>query len=209
MNLNQVSILLIIIKNRQILHFFVVTFSTKFPDYYLPEEASTGFTFCNSPDAVKLYSHVCSQRADKGAPYGHNSWRWADSAVDAEEMEGPWNWPGWRLERGIHGLPVLPKPQQTQQGHCRWVNSLISVSMSRHFHFEFHLFHHVLLISVNPSDTVLYTAREKEKPYTSDQEDPDVVQPYAAYSPPGHAKVNDGNRHNTHVVSLKLCLKLS
>ncbi|XP_019954710.2 aminopeptidase NAALADL1 [Paralichthys olivaceus] len=41
---------------------------------------------------------------------------------------------------------------------------------------------------VNPSDTVLYTAREKEKPYTSDQADPEVVQPYAAYSPAGHAK---------------------
>ncbi|XP_017267905.1 aminopeptidase NAALADL1 [Kryptolebias marmoratus] len=41
---------------------------------------------------------------------------------------------------------------------------------------------------VNPSGTVLHAAREKEKPYTSDQEDPEVVQPYAAYSPPGHPK---------------------
>ncbi|KAE8291948.1 N-acetylated-alpha-linked acidic dipeptidase-like protein [Larimichthys crocea] len=41
---------------------------------------------------------------------------------------------------------------------------------------------------VSPSDTVLHTAREKEKPYTSDQDDPEVVQPYAAYSPPGHPK---------------------
>ncbi|XP_044233356.1 aminopeptidase NAALADL1 [Thunnus albacares] len=41
---------------------------------------------------------------------------------------------------------------------------------------------------VSPSDTVLHTAREKEKPYTADQEDPAVVQPYAAYSPAGHPK---------------------
>ncbi|KAG7221273.1 hypothetical protein INR49_017338 [Caranx melampygus] len=41
---------------------------------------------------------------------------------------------------------------------------------------------------VNPSETVLYAAREKEVAYTPDQEDPEVVQPYAAYSPPGHAK---------------------
>ncbi|XP_010741084.3 aminopeptidase NAALADL1 isoform X1 [Larimichthys crocea] len=39
---------------------------------------------------------------------------------------------------------------------------------------------------VSPSDTVLHTAREKEKRYTPDQDDPEVVQPYAAYSPPGH-----------------------
>uniref|UniRef100_A0A8D3DI66 Aminopeptidase NAALADL1 n=1 Tax=Scophthalmus maximus TaxID=52904 RepID=A0A8D3DI66_SCOMX len=41
---------------------------------------------------------------------------------------------------------------------------------------------------VSPSDTVLHTAREKEKSYTPDQDDPEVVQPYAAYSPAGHAK---------------------
>ncbi|KAK5870874.1 hypothetical protein PBY51_003784 [Eleginops maclovinus] len=41
---------------------------------------------------------------------------------------------------------------------------------------------------VSPSDTVQYTAREKEKSYTSDQDDPEVVQPYAAYSPAGHPK---------------------
>ncbi|XP_047197130.1 aminopeptidase NAALADL1 [Hippoglossus stenolepis] len=41
---------------------------------------------------------------------------------------------------------------------------------------------------VNASETVLYAAREKEKPYTADQADPEVVQPYAAYSPAGHAK---------------------
>uniref|UniRef100_A0A8D3CHJ6 Aminopeptidase NAALADL1 n=1 Tax=Scophthalmus maximus TaxID=52904 RepID=A0A8D3CHJ6_SCOMX len=40
----------------------------------------------------------------------------------------------------------------------------------------------------DPSDTVLHTAREKEKSYTPDQDDPEVVQPYAAYSPAGHAK---------------------
>lgn len=36
---------------------------------------------------------------------------------------------------------------------------------------------------------MLHAIREKEKPYTADQEDPEVVQPYAAYSPGGHAKV--------------------
>ncbi|XP_057686898.1 aminopeptidase NAALADL1 isoform X2 [Corythoichthys intestinalis] len=41
---------------------------------------------------------------------------------------------------------------------------------------------------VNPSNTVLHTAREKEKAYTSDQKDPDVVQPYAAYSPAGQVQ---------------------
>ncbi|CAB1425159.1 unnamed protein product [Pleuronectes platessa] len=41
---------------------------------------------------------------------------------------------------------------------------------------------------VNASETVLYAAREKEKSYTVDQDDPEVVQPYAAYSPAGHAK---------------------
>ncbi|KAG7491046.1 hypothetical protein JOB18_047928 [Solea senegalensis] len=41
---------------------------------------------------------------------------------------------------------------------------------------------------VSPSDTVLHSAREKEKPYYPDQEDTEVVQPYAAYSPAGHAK---------------------
>ncbi|KAM6945087.1 aminopeptidase NAALADL1 [Lycodopsis pacificus] len=38
---------------------------------------------------------------------------------------------------------------------------------------------------VSSSDTVLYTVREKEKSYTPDQDDPEVVQPYAAYSPAG------------------------
>ncbi|XP_041792153.1 aminopeptidase NAALADL1 [Chelmon rostratus] len=41
---------------------------------------------------------------------------------------------------------------------------------------------------VSATDTVLHTAREREKNYTSDQVDPDVVQPYAAYSPAGHPK---------------------
>lgn len=40
---------------------------------------------------------------------------------------------------------------------------------------------------VSPTDAVLYTAREKEKSYTPDQDDPEVVQPYAAYSPAGQA----------------------
>ncbi|XP_062874192.1 aminopeptidase NAALADL1 [Trichomycterus rosablanca] len=41
---------------------------------------------------------------------------------------------------------------------------------------------------VNSSDAVLYTAREKEKPYFPEQENPDVVQPFAAFGPAGHAK---------------------
>ncbi|KAL6114742.1 naaladl1 [Pungitius sinensis] len=41
---------------------------------------------------------------------------------------------------------------------------------------------------VNATADVLYTAREKEKVYTEDQKDPEVVQPYAAYSPPGEPK---------------------
>lgn len=45
------------------------------------------------------------------------------------------------------------------------------------------------LISVNPSGKILHTVREKEKNYTSDQNHPEMVQPYAAYSPPGMAKV--------------------
>ncbi|XP_073696320.1 aminopeptidase NAALADL1 [Garra rufa] len=40
----------------------------------------------------------------------------------------------------------------------------------------------------NPESTVLFTAREREKPYKPDQEDPEVVQPYAAYSPAGNVK---------------------
>ncbi|XP_062398715.1 aminopeptidase NAALADL1 [Sardina pilchardus] len=41
---------------------------------------------------------------------------------------------------------------------------------------------------VSASNAVQYTAREKEKAYTPDQEDPAVVQPYAAYGPAGHPK---------------------
>lgn len=37
---------------------------------------------------------------------------------------------------------------------------------------------------------MLHTVKEKEKPYPPDQEDPEVVQPYAAYGPAGHPKVN-------------------
>ncbi|XP_013867179.1 aminopeptidase NAALADL1 isoform X2 [Austrofundulus limnaeus] len=41
---------------------------------------------------------------------------------------------------------------------------------------------------VDPSGSVLHTAREKEKPYYAEQEDAAVVQPFAAYSPPGNPK---------------------
>ncbi|RXN32018.1 N-acetylated-alpha-linked acidic dipeptidase [Labeo rohita] len=41
---------------------------------------------------------------------------------------------------------------------------------------------------VNPENAVLFAAREREKPYKPEQEDPDVVQPFAAYSPAGNVK---------------------
>ncbi|XP_029915553.1 aminopeptidase NAALADL1 [Myripristis murdjan] len=41
---------------------------------------------------------------------------------------------------------------------------------------------------VSPSNAELYTAREKEKPYGPEQQDPEVVQPYAAYAPSGHPR---------------------
>ncbi|XP_061115518.1 aminopeptidase NAALADL1 [Conger conger] len=41
---------------------------------------------------------------------------------------------------------------------------------------------------VSPTGSVLFTAREKEVAYEPDQNHTDVVQPYAAYSPPGHPK---------------------
>ena len=44
-------------------------------------------------------------------------------------------------------------------------------------------------IPVSSSNAVLYSAREKEKPYEAAQSDPAVVQPYAAYSPAGNVKV--------------------
>lgn len=50
--------------------------------------------------------------------------------------------------------------------------------------------HTELLISVDGSGGVLHTVREREKIYTQDQNDTNVVQPYAAYSPPGRAKVS-------------------
>ncbi|KAL6465985.1 hypothetical protein MHYP_G00261180 [Metynnis hypsauchen] len=41
---------------------------------------------------------------------------------------------------------------------------------------------------VNPDDAVLHTVQEKETAYYPEQDDPEVVQPYAAYGPAGHAK---------------------
>ncbi|XP_058886522.1 aminopeptidase NAALADL1-like [Acipenser ruthenus] len=41
---------------------------------------------------------------------------------------------------------------------------------------------------VSPTDTIQYTSRLKEKAYTEDQNDPEVVQPYAAYAPAGRPK---------------------
>lgn len=47
-----------------------------------------------------------------------------------------------------------------------------------------------------------YTIREKEKNYTDDQNHPDVVQPYAAYSPPGNVKVEFCITTTNHVQKL-------
>lgn len=63
--------------------------------------------------------------------------------------------------------------------------------------------HIELLISVNPSGNVLHTVREKEKNYTSDGSQGDVVQPYAAYSPPGIAKVNYCHRQSKAYLVVK------
>lgn len=42
---------------------------------------------------------------------------------------------------------------------------------------------------VDPENQVLFTAREREKAYKPEQQDPEVVQPFAAYSPAGNVKV--------------------
>lgn len=47
----------------------------------------------------------------------------------------------------------------------------------------------VVHVSVRGSDVVEYL-REKEKAYTPEQNDTEVVQPYAAFGPAGHAEVN-------------------
>lgn len=66
---------------------------------------------------------------------------------------------------------------------------------------------------VNPSnDNVLYTVKEKEKPYEDDQKDPAVVQPYAAYAPAGHPKgklvyANQGKLTDYLLLNLTLDLK--
>lgn len=41
---------------------------------------------------------------------------------------------------------------------------------------------------VDPENQVLFTAREREKAYKPEQQDPEVVQPFAAYSPAGNVK---------------------
>lgn len=137
-------------------------------------------------------------------------------------MAGPRNGSGSGLERGVHGLPVFPWPQETQQGHRRWVIGTSPLPVSSSYllpslhtqlitdtgdcdslitaNIEEVSYNSVscwvsLFIPVSSSDTVLYTAREKEKSYTSDQDDPEVVQPYAAYSPAGQPKVKSFTLH--------------
>ncbi|KAK1892382.1 Aminopeptidase NAALADL1 [Dissostichus eleginoides] len=65
---------------------------------------------------------------------------------------------------------------------------------------------------VSPSETVVYAAREKEKSYTPDQDDPEVVQPYAAYSPAGHPKgklvyANQGKPSDYHLLNTTVDLR--
>uniref|UniRef100_UPI003AACBD2A aminopeptidase NAALADL1 n=1 Tax=Centroberyx gerrardi TaxID=166262 RepID=UPI003AACBD2A len=65
---------------------------------------------------------------------------------------------------------------------------------------------------VSPSDAVLYTAREKEKPYPPDQDDPEVVQPYAAYAPAGHPQgklvyANEGKPSDYQLLNQTLDLR--
>ncbi|XP_034026864.1 aminopeptidase NAALADL1 [Thalassophryne amazonica] len=65
---------------------------------------------------------------------------------------------------------------------------------------------------VNSSSSVLYTAREKEAPLTPAQNDTEVVQPYAAYSPAGHAKgklvyANQGKPNDYQYLSLRMDLQ--
>ncbi len=49
-----------------------------------------------------------------------------------------------------------------------------------------------LFYLVDPANTanIRFVAREREKAYKPEQEDPEVVQPYAAYSPAGNVKVS-------------------
>lgn len=50
--------------------------------------------------------------------------------------------------------------------------------------------HFVLMVDVSVRGAdVVDLIREKEKAYYADQENPDVVQPYAAYGPAGHTQV--------------------
>ncbi|KAM4746591.1 aminopeptidase NAALADL1 [Anableps anableps] len=65
---------------------------------------------------------------------------------------------------------------------------------------------------VNPSDSVLFTVKEREVPYTDDQKDPQVVQPYAAYSPLGKAQgklvfANQGKPSDFHLLNQTIDLR--
>lgn len=55
---------------------------------------------------------------------------------------------------------------------------------------------------MNPSNEVLHAVQEKETSYTDDQKDPDVVQPYAAYSPPGNVQVKCSTTVLNHIQKL-------
>lgn len=64
--------------------------------------------------------------------------------------------------------------------------------------YKIQTYDHNLFTSVTPSDFVLFTVREKEKAYNDEQKDPQVIQPYAAYSPAGHAKVKSPKASHKH-----------
>ncbi|XP_016413635.1 aminopeptidase NAALADL1 [Sinocyclocheilus rhinocerous] len=65
---------------------------------------------------------------------------------------------------------------------------------------------------VDPANTVQFTAREREKVYKPDQEDPEVVQPFAAYSPAGNVKgklvyANQGKMSDYELLNTTLDLR--
>lgn len=62
---------------------------------------------------------------------------------------------------------------------------------------------------VDPANTVQFTAREREKVYKPDQEDPEVVQPYAAYSPAGNVKVSFTTYFTVHACLYIILLQIN
>lgn len=116
--------------------------------------------------------------------------RWQDPETGLDEA--------WRQEYEIYlSFPNPTNPNKVTVGEWNSVHLLWTFLLSGLW-FRFYLllcnvFHNTddcnVFISVNSLDSVLFTVREREVNYTADQNDPQVVQPFAAYSPAGHAKV--------------------